>query len=128
MASQKSAYLRSKVVRHIINAAAYTAPATLYLALYTSDPTTADTGAEISGGSPAYARKSITFGTEANGTVANTNTISVDPPAATVTHWGIRDALTSGNLLYFGSFDIPIVTASGTPLVIAAGDLSITEL
>ena len=123
----KSNYLESKVLRHIINTASFTAPATLYLALYSADPTEADTGTELTGGSPAYARKAITFGTEANGTVANSASISVDVPTATATHWGIRDALTVGNLLYYGAFDVPIVTASGTPLVFAIGDLTITE-
>ena len=123
----KSNYLESKIVRHVINAAAYTAPATLYLALYTSDPTEADTGTEATGGSPAYARKSISFGTEANGTVANSNTITFNTPNATITHWGILDASTSGNLLYYGAFDIPISTTSGGTLVVAIGDLTITE-
>lgn len=123
----KSNYLETKVLRHIINAAAYTAPSTLYLALYTSDPTEADTGTEATGGSPAYARQSITFGTEADGTVANTNTISIDPPTATITHWGIRDASSGGNLLYYGAFDIPISTTSGTPFTVTAGNLTITE-
>lgn len=123
----KSNYLESKVLRHVINAAAYTAPATLYLALYSSDPTEADTGTELSGGSPAYARKSITFGTEANGTVANSASISVNVPTGTATHWGIRDALTGGNLMYFGAFDVPISTTSGTPLVFAIGDLTVSE-
>lgn len=123
----KSNYLQTKIVRHVINAAAYTAPATLYLALYTSDPTKADTGTEATGGTPAYARKAITFGTEANGTVANSASISVDVPTGTITHWGIRDASSGGNLMYFDDFDVPISTTSGTPLVFAIGDLTITE-
>lgn len=127
MAGSKSNYLESKILRHIINAAAYSAPATLYLALYSSDPTEADTGTEISGGSPAYARKSIAFGTESGGTVANSGSISVNVPTGTVTHWGIRDASSGGNLMYYGAFDVPISTTSGTPLVFAAGDLTITE-
>ena len=124
----KSNYLESKVLRHVINAAAYTAPATLYLALYSSDPTEADTGTELTGGTPAYARKAITWGTEANGTVANSSSVSMDVPTSTITHYGIRDASTAGNLLYYGAFDVPISGVSGTPLVFAAGDITITEL
>lgn len=111
----------------MINAAAYVAPATLYLALYTTDPTDADVGTEITGGAPAYARKPITLGVEANGTVANSAAVSVNPPTAAVTHWGIRDALTAGNLMYHGPFESPIDTASGTPVVFAIGDITITE-
>lgn len=123
----KSNYLESKILRHVLNVAAYTAPSTLYLALYTSDPTDADTGTEISGGSPAYARKPITFGTEANGTVANSGSVSIDPPTATITHWGIRDAVSGGNLMYHGAFETPLNGASGTPIVFAVGDITITE-
>ena len=124
----KSNYLESKVLRHVINAAAYTAPATLYLALYSSDPTEADTGTELTGGTPAYARKSIAWGTEANGTVANSGSVSMDVPTSTITHYGIRDASTAGNLLYYGAFDVPIAGVSGTPLVFAVGDITLTEL
>jgi len=123
----KSNYLESKVLRHVINAASFTPPAALYLALYTSDPTEADTGAEASGGSPAYARQAITFGTESGGTVASSAQVSLNVPTGTITHYGIRDAATAGNLLYYGAFEVPISTTSGTPLVFAAGDITITE-
>lgn len=123
----KSNYLESKVLRHIINAATFTPPTTLYLALYASDPGEADSGTELSGGSPAYARKPITWGTEANGTVANSVAVSVNVPNGQTTHWGIRDAVTGGNLLYSDSFESPIDTVSGTPLVFAIGDITITE-
>lgn len=126
MPALKSSYLRSKIVRHAINAASYTAPATLYLALYTSDPTVADVGIEVTGGS--YSRKSISFGTEANGTVASNAIINfTSMPQVTVTHWGIRDASSGGNLLYFGAFDIPIDVAAAATLPIASGNLTLTE-
>lgn len=123
----KSDYLESKIVRHIINAAAYTAPATLYLALFTTDPGETGSGTEMTGGSPAYARKPITWGTEANGTVANSVAVSVNPATASVTHWGIYDAVSGGNLMYSDNFETPIDTVSGTPLVFAIGDITITE-
>lgn len=123
----KSNYLESKILRHIIGAAAMTMPTTLYLALYTSDPGETDTGTEASGGSPAYARAAITWGTEANGQVANSAVININVPTGTITHWGIRDASTGGNLMYSGAFDAPISTVSGTPLSIAVGDLVVAE-
>jgi hypothetical protein len=127
MAAQKSNYLRSKIVRHVINVAAYTAPATLYLALYTTDPTIADTGSEVTGGS--YVRKAISFGTEANGAVNSNAAINfTSMPAVRVTHWGIRDASSGGNLMYFGAFDIPVDVAGGATFPVASGDLGISEL
>jgi hypothetical protein len=91
---------------------AYVQPATVYLALYTADPTDADTGTEVTGG--AYARQVVAFGAptqvSGKGTISNTGIVTF--PTATVdwgmvTHVGIRDALTAGNLLYSG----PVTTA-----------------
>lgn len=127
MAAKKSAYLRSKILRHVTNVAAYTAPSTLYLALYRSDPTVNDTGTEVAGGS--YARQAISWGTEANGAIQSNASISFPSmPGVTVTHWGIRDASTGGNLLYFGDFDIPVNVVAATAFPVASGDLSLAEL
>lgn len=124
----KTDYLESKIVRHIIGAATFTPPAGLYLALFTSDPGEAgSTANEMTGGSPAYARKPITFGTESGGQASNSAQISVNVPTGTTTHFGIMDAVSGGNMLYSDAFEIPISTVSGTPLVFAAGDVFIQE-
>lgn len=123
----KSNYLESKIIKHITGEATWSAPAGRYLALYTSDPGEADSGTEATGGSPAYARKSITFAAESGGQAANSASVSIDPPTATITHFGIRDAVSGGNLLYYDAFEIPIDTVSGTPLVFAIGDIVIAE-
>lgn len=126
MSSKKSSYLAEKIVEHIVDEASYSAPATLYLALYTSDPTKDDTGVEVTGGS--YARQAIAFDPAANGEVASNAALSfTSMPAGTVTHWGIRDASSGGNLLYFGSFDIPVAVTGGSTFTVASGDLSIKE-
>ncbi len=126
MAAKKSAYLRSAIVKHITGQTSYTMPTTLYLALYTSDPTVSDTGTEVTGGS--YARQAVTWGTEANGTRANTNAINItNMPACTVTHWALRDASSGGNLLYFGAMDLPVVVNAADAFPVAIGNLSVTE-
>lgn len=124
----KTDYLESKVLRHIIGAAAFTQPASLWIALYTADPTEAGlTTAEMTGGAPAYARKQITFGTESGGQASNSVAVSVDVPTGLTTHFAILDASTAGNMLYTDAFETPIDTASGTPLVFAIGDIIIQE-
>ena len=89
-----------------LRSTSYTSPTTTYLALYTSDPTDADTGTEITGGS--YVRQAITFGAPSNGT--STNSAAVEFPQATadwgvISHVAIRDAVTSGNLLFHTALD-----------------------
>lgn len=125
--AEMSNYLENALINGTLRGTTYTAPTTTYLALYTADPTDADTGTECSGGS--YARQAITFGAPSNG--ASTNSAAIEFPQATadwgtVTHVGIRDALTSGNLLYHTALDASKIINSGDIFKITAGNLSVT--
>lgn len=85
---------------------------TPYLALYTSNPTAADTGTEVTGGS--YARQAITFGTITAGAMSNTGALTFSGlPAANITHWGIRDAASGGDLKVFGAMSSTTNVVSG---------------
>lgn len=66
-----------------------------FASLHSGDPST--TGAnELTGGSPAYARKGITYAASSTGTKANSVAITFDVPATTVTHVGLWSAVTAG--------------------------------
>lgn len=122
----KSAYLRSALLKHAVGKTAFTMPSNKYLALFTSDPTINAVGTEVAGGS--YARQSISWGTEANGRISNDTLITfTNLPACTITHWGIYDASSAGNLLYFGVFEINIVRTAGQNLDIVIGNLEVSE-
>ena len=121
-----SNYLENKVLLHVFGGSAYSAPATLYLALYTSDPGDGNTGTECSG--TAYARQTIAF-TVVTDTASNS--AAVEFPVAgsswgTITHVGILDALTSGNLLAHGALTASKAIASGDVFRVEIGDLDIT--
>jgi hypothetical protein len=125
--AEMSNYLENALVNGTIRGTTYTAPTTVYLALYTSDPTDADVGTECTGGS--YARQSITFGAPSNGT--STNSAAIEYPQATadwgiVTHVGIRDASTGGNLLYHTPLDASKTISNGDIFKITTGNLSVT--
>ena len=125
--SEMSNYLENALINVTLRATSYTAPTTVYVALYTSDPTDADTGTEVSGGS--YARTAVTFATPSNG--VSTNSADVTFPTCTlawgtVTHIGIRDALTSGNLLYHTPLDASKTIDLGDIFKITTGNLSVT--
>lgn len=67
-----------------------------YVSLHTADPGTTGTG-EVSGGSPAYARKAITWNAPAAGNLDSSNVPVFDIPAGTtVTHFGLWSASTGG--------------------------------
>lgn len=122
-----SNYLENALINATLRNTTYTSPATAYLALYTTDPTDADTGTEVSGGS--YARQAITMGAPSNG--VSTNTVAIEFPQAsaawgTVAYVGIRDALTTGNLLYHTALDVSKAIDVGDIFKIAIGSLSVT--
>lgn len=121
-----SNYLENKVLLHVFGGTSYTAPTTLYLALYTSDPGDGNTGTECSGTS--YARQTIAFTVTAD---TASNSAAVEFPVAgsswgTITHVGILDQLTSGNLLAHGALTASKAIASGDVFRVELGDLDIT--
>ena len=122
-----SNFLENALINATLRATTYTSPATVYVSLYTTDPTDADSGTEVSGGS--YARTAVTFGAPSNG--VTTNSADVTFPTATgswgtVTHIGIHDASTSGNLLFHTPLDTSKTIDSGDIFKITTGNLSVT--
>lgn len=122
-----SNYLENALCNHVFRNSALTAPAAVYVALYTSDPTDADSGTEVSGN--AYARQAVTFGAPSNGVISNTGAVTFPTATGswgTITHFGIRDAATVGNLLVYGALTASKTVASGDSIQFAVGQLSIT--
>jgi hypothetical protein len=125
--SEISNYLENALINVTLRATSYTAPTTVYVSLWTSDPTDAGSGTEVSGGS--YARTAVTFAAPSNG--VTTNSADVTFPTATgtwgVVGWiGINDALTTGNLLYHTPLDTSKTIATGDIFKITTGNLSVT--
>jgi hypothetical protein len=122
-----SNYLENAIINATLRNTTYTSPATVYVSLWTSDPTDAGSGTEVSGGS--YARTSVTFGAPSGG--VSTNSAAVEFPQATASwgtigYIGINDASTSGNLLYHTALDTSKTIDSGDIFKIATGNLSVT--
>ena len=120
-------YLENALINAVLRNTSFTSPTTTYLALYTSDPTDADTGTEITGGS--YVRQAITFGAPSNG--VSTNSSAIEFPQATadwgiISHVAIRDAVTSGNLLFHTALDASKTINNGDIFKITSGNLSVT--
>lgn len=122
-----SNYLENALINATLRNTSFTSPATVYLGLYTSDPTDANTGTEVSGGS--YARVAITMGAPSDGVSLNTAAIEFAQATGswgTVGWIGILDALTTGNLLYHTPLDVSKTISSGDIFKIAIGSLSVT--
>ena len=97
----------------------------VFVSLHTADPGTTGTS-EVSGGSPAYARKAITWNAAATGNLDNNANAVFDVPASTtITHLGFWSAATAGT--FYGSADITDETfaAQGTYTTLDV-DISVT--
>ena len=120
-------FLELEMLDHVFGGSAYTAPSTLYVALFTSATSDAGGGTEVSGN--AYARQSIAFNTAAAG--STTNAASVEFPTATgswgtITHVALFDASTSGNMLIHSALTASKTIASGDVFRFNAADYDIT--
>ena len=125
--SALSDYLENEILDHILGTGAYTMPSSVYLGLSTGSFVDDNSGTELSGS--GYARKVASFGAASSGTASND--AAIEFPAATgswgtITHFGIFDASTSGNLLIHGALTSSKVIESGDILKVAVGDMDIT--
>ena len=125
--SAMSDYLENEILDHILGTGAYTMPTTVYVGLSTGSFGDDNSGTELTGN--GYARKSISFGAASSG--AASNDAAVEFAAATgswgtVSHFGLFDAASSGNLLIHGALTASKVIATGDILKIAIGDMDIT--
>ena len=129
-------YLEKELLDHVFGNAAYAAPATLYLALSTADPTDDGSGlTEPAGGS--YARLAVannaTNWPAATGTTPTlkSNGVQFDFATATsswgtITHMAIMDAASGGNMLAHGVLSSAKTVDSGDSVNFKVGELDIT--
>lgn len=128
MAGSLSNYAENKIIDHVLGKTAFTAP-TAYLALYTVAPSDAGGGTEVTGGSYARVAIASAFGAASSGSSANTSQIAFTQASAswgTVVAFGILDASTAGNLLWWGDLTSSKAVASGDTAVFNTGQLTVT--
>lgn len=121
-----SDYLENELLDHVFGGAAFSAPSAVYLGLFTAAPSDAGGGTEVSTG--GYARQEITFGTASGGTISNTAAVEFTASGAnfgTVTHVGIFDASTSGNLLAWQAIT-NVTINDGDTLNFPIGDIDVS--
>jgi hypothetical protein len=138
-----SNYLENKLVDQLFRGQTAPTTTTLYIGLFTTAPSDASPGTEPSG--DGYARVSVTSslanwaGTQSagstdassgtSGTTSNNGALTFPTPLATwgtVTHFGIFDAATSGNMLFHGALTITKTINQDDTVAFPAGSLSLT--
>lgn len=136
-----SDYLENKVLDHVLrySTAPYTAPSTLYLALFVNTSGNAATNLEAgtltdevaTAGSTAYARKTVTFAAASSGSSATNATVTFDTATAswgTITHVAIVDGGTrgAGNVLFYGAVTTSKTIDTGDTFQVTSGNLTIS--
>jgi hypothetical protein len=128
MPGSKSDYLENKLLDHVLTNTAYTSPTTVYVGLYTVAPTDAGGGTEVTGN--GYARESVSFATASSGATSNDAEVEFGTPSATwgeVVAFGIFDADTAGNLLYWGELTNAKTINTGDTVKFLTGEIDISE-
>lgn len=143
MAGSKSNYLSKALLDHVLGDTAYTAPATIYVGLWTtagslSDSSTGSAANEVSTSGTAYARQSVTNDTtnwpnstgtttalKQNGTAISWTTATAS--WGTINQFALLSASTSGQILYWGDLTTPKAIGNGDTASFSAGALSISE-
>lgn len=134
-----SDYAENKILDWLLRGQTFTPPATVYLGLLTAAPSDVGGGTEVTGG--AYARVAVASSlanwagtqaaastaasTGASGTTSNNAVLTFPTPSAnwgTVTHVGVYDAATAGNLLIWGPLTVSQAVNNGqaAPTIAAA--------
>jgi len=113
----------------MMTAGTATRPTAWYVALYTAAPSDAGGGTELTGS--GYAREAVAFAAATSGTGTTSNTGAVIFTAdggdwGSVTHMGIHDASSGGNLIWHGALAAAKTVADGDTLEFAVGNIDLT--
>ena len=126
----KSDYSENKTLDHMTGKSTWAA-VTARVGLYTAAPSDSGGGTEVTGGS--YARVTTAAGdwnAAASGSTTNANAITFPTASGswgTVTHFGLFDAATSGNLLRWAALGTSKAVNNGDTASFPAGSLTFTE-
>lgn len=142
--SEFSDYLETSLINHIFRGTTFTSPSSIYIALFTSNPTDllgSTTGEVLASGTwTDYERKDAAVGGTiqsgwaapgaSDGTTSNAKVITFDAnngsAQVTVTHIGIFDAATAGNLLFHSPLASDKVLLQGDVLSFGVGSITVT--
>ena len=130
MSDNKTNYAENATINAWLRNVALTSPATVYIGLHTgqADPENSSV-TEVTGGN--YARQSIAFAAPSNGVTTNSGDITFPIASAnwgTVMGFGIYDAVSAGNLIYFGTLTVAKSVNTNDQFKFLAGSVSISEL
>jgi hypothetical protein len=120
-----SATIEQAILDHFLGVAAYTFPANVYVALFTTTPT-------MPAGTGSYARQLITFSVSGSGPAVGNNTALVQFPTATA-NWGtivgagIYTAATGGVLIDATPLQVSKTIGTGDVFAVPMGNYTVNQ-
>lgn len=124
-------YLENEVLDHVLKkgTADFTSPTDLYVGLFTAVADgEAGSVTEVSGN--GYARTAVSFNTASGGSSTSDGDVTFAAASGgawgTVTHIGIYDAETTGNLLFYGALSASKTVSDGDIFQISDTNLTIS--
>lgn len=128
-------YLEGELIKHLFRTGTFAKPATIAIALFTSDPGENVSGAEVTGN--GYARAQLAPSdtnwaapVAGNGVTSNNSLVTFATPTGpgwgTITHFGIFDATSGGNMLLYGALTTPKTINADDVVTLANGQLTVT--
>lgn len=118
----------TRVLTWVFTTDSATRPTAWYMALFTSNPADDASGTEVSTSGTAYVRQSATF-TVSGDTASNSAAIEFPTATAsfgTVSHVGVFDASTGGNLIAYAALSASKAIDTGDVFRIPSGDFDVT--
>jgi len=120
-----SNYLGNAIINASLRNTAYTSPANVWCALYTTAPTASTSGTELKG--TGYSRQAVTFSAPSAATTASTGNVTFTATAnwSPVVATAIVDASTGGNILWYTNLASSQVVNSGGSIVLTTGSITL---
>lgn len=116
--------LANSLLDQVLRAQPYTPPGSVFLALFTTQPTSSGGGTEVTGGS--YVRAGLTFTASSGGATSNANQVQITGmPAVSVVGLAVMSASIGGTMLFYGALLTPKTTNAGDTFTVKANDLNI---
>lgn len=130
-----SNYTENELLDHLLGKTTrdFTSPSVLAVALFTSLDSTESTTdeptfTEVTGN--GYARTAVSFNAASNGSADNSADVTFPTASGgnfgTITHIGVYDATSGGNLLFYGVLSVSKTVQDGDTFEIKAGNLTVT--
>lgn len=124
----KTYYLDNVLINAALRNTPFVPPPLVFVSLYTVAPTASGGGTEVSGG--GYGRQPVVFTAPSNGVVSNVSDVNF-PIAGTdwgtIVAFGICDASSGGNIMYYGNLSAPRSVLTNDQVRFPAGQLVTQE-